>query len=220
MHNSPDTFHKISIFERREGLRHATHIQKQKLSQVYLYAQRALSFLCGRGYLHQHDRRISGVASLGTKVAWPKAMLFFSYGDILRNLSIYRPYHSIYMRSEDESSLPSQKSIVTCCNGCGRKGISTWCLPCYKGWTYRTRVRYAKKPGDILIYIYPTRCNVTQFILSGNWSTCFGWYHHSSSGAQTTVSTTSGICHTVIAICRTPPTAHSNRFQLFHDSGR
>ena len=54
--------------------------------------------------------------------------------------------------------------------------------------------------------IYPTRCNVTQFILSGNCSTCFGWYHHPLSGAQTTVST--------------PPTAHSNQFQLFHDSGR
>jgi len=50
--------------------------------------------------------------------------------------------------------------------------------------------------------IYPTRCNVTQFILSGNCSTCFGWYHHPSSGAQTTVSTASGICHIVIAICR------------------
>ena len=44
--------------------------------------------------------------------------------------------------------------------------------------------------------IYPTRCNVAQFILSGNCSTCFGWYHHQSSGAQTTVSTASGICHT------------------------
>ena len=41
--------------------------------------------------------------------------------------------------------------------------------------------------------IYPTRCNVTQFILSGNCSTCFGWYHHPSSGAQTTVTTASGI---------------------------
>jgi hypothetical protein len=30
----------------------------------------------------------------------------------------------------------------------------------------------------------------------------FGWYHHSSSGAQTTVSTASGICHSVIATCR------------------
>jgi hypothetical protein len=49
--------------------------------------------------------------------------------------------------------------------------------------------------------IYPITCNVTQFILSGNCSTCFGWYHHPSSGAQTTVSTPSGICHTVTAIC-------------------
>jgi hypothetical protein len=50
--------------------------------------------------------------------------------------------------------------------------------------------------------IYPTRCNVTQFILSGNCSTYLGWYHHPSSGAQTTVSTASGICHTVTATCR------------------
>jgi hypothetical protein len=35
----------------------------------------------------------------------------------------------------------------------------------------------------ILIYIYPTRCNVTQFILTGNCSTCFGWYQYPSSGA-------------------------------------
>jgi len=50
--------------------------------------------------------------------------------------------------------------------------------------------------------IYPIRCNVTQFILSGNCSTCFGWYHRPSSGAQTTVSTASGICHTATSTCR------------------
>jgi len=50
--------------------------------------------------------------------------------------------------------------------------------------------------------IYPTRCNVTQFILSGSCSTCFGWYHRPSSGAQTTVSTASAVCHTVTAVCR------------------
>jgi hypothetical protein len=50
--------------------------------------------------------------------------------------------------------------------------------------------------------IYPTKCNVTRFILSGNCSKCFGWYHYPSSGAQTTVSTASGICHTVTATCR------------------
>jgi hypothetical protein len=69
--------------------------------------------------------------------------------------------------------------------------------------------------------------------ISGNCSTCFGSYFHPSSGTHTTVSTASGICHTVTAICRyqletvwvccgwrTSPTAQSNRFQLFHDSGR
>jgi hypothetical protein len=40
-------------------------------------------------------------------------------------------------------------------------------------------------------------------IVSGNCSTCFGWYFHPTSGAHTTVSTASGICHsTITAICR------------------
>ena len=38
--------------------------------------------------------------------------------------------------------------------------------------------------------------------ISGNCSTCFGWYFHPSSEAHTTVSTASDICHTVTAICR------------------
>jgi hypothetical protein len=38
--------------------------------------------------------------------------------------------------------------------------------------------------------------------ISGNCSTCFGWYFHPSSGAHTTVFTATGICHAVTAICR------------------
>jgi len=34
--------------------------------------------------------------------------------------------------------------------------------------------------------------------ISGNCSKCFGWYHHPSSGAYTTVSTASVITHTVM----------------------
>ena len=49
--------------------------------------------------------------------------------------------------------------------------------------------------------MYLTRCNVTQFSISGNCSTCFGWYHHPSSGAQTSVSTVPDICHIVVAMC-------------------
>jgi hypothetical protein len=37
--------------------------------------------------------------------------------------------------------------------------------------------------------------------ISGNCSTCFGWYLHPSSRAHTTVFTASGICHTVTATC-------------------
>jgi len=56
--------------------------------------------------------------------------------------------------------------------------------------------------GLILLRNISNKMKITQFILSGNCSACFGWYHHPSSGAQTAVSTASVICHTVTAICR------------------
>ena len=43
---------------------------------------------------------------------------------------------------------------------------------------------------------------VGYILISGNCSTCFRWYLHPSSGAHSTVSTASGICHTVTATCR------------------
>jgi len=51
------------------------------------------------------------------------------------------------------------------------------------------------------IYIQQDAALHSLFI-SGNCSTCLGWYVHPSSGAHTTVSTASGICHTVTATCR------------------
>jgi hypothetical protein len=56
-------------------------------------------------------------------------------------------------------------------------------------------------PNSIPIYIQQDATLHSLFI-SGNCSTCFGWYFHLSPGAHTTVSTASGICHTVTAICR------------------
>jgi hypothetical protein len=53
----------------------------------------------------------------------------------------------------------------------------------------------------IPIYIQQDATLHSLFI-SANCCTCFGWYHHPSSGAHTNVSTASGICHTVTAICR------------------
>jgi len=55
--------------------------------------------------------------------------------------------------------------------------------------------------NNILIYMQQVATLHSLFI-SGNCSTCFGWYHHPSQGAQTTVSTASGVCHTAIATCR------------------
>jgi hypothetical protein len=53
----------------------------------------------------------------------------------------------------------------------------------------------------IPVYIQQDATLHSLFIF-GNCSTCFGLYHHPSSGAHTTVSTASDICHTVTAICR------------------
>jgi hypothetical protein len=56
-------------------------------------------------------------------------------------------------------------------------------------------------PNSIPIYIQKD-ATLHNLFISGNCSTCFGWYFHPSSGTHTTVSTVPGICHTVTAICR------------------
>jgi hypothetical protein len=61
--------------------------------------------------------------------------------------------------------------------------------------------RIGRAPNIIPIHIQQDATLHSLFI-SGNCSTCFGWYFHTSSGAHTTVSTASGVCDTVTAICR------------------
>jgi hypothetical protein len=46
---------------------------------------------------------------------------------------------------------------------------------------------------NIVMYIQQD-ATLRSLFTSGNCSTFFGWYNHSSLGAQTTVSTASGIC--------------------------
>ena len=70
----------------------------------------------------------------------------------------------------------------------------------------------------ILIYIQQDATLHSLFI-SGNPSTCFGWYLHPSSGAHTTVSTASGTCQIVTATCRYCGGV-GTLFQHLHDSGR
>jgi hypothetical protein len=70
-------------------------------------------------------------------------------------------------------------------------GLTLILLMWRKGWA----------PNSIPIYIQQD-AKLHSLFISGNYSTCFGWYFHPSSGAHTTTSTASGICHTVTAICR------------------
>jgi hypothetical protein len=56
---------------------------------------------------------------------------------------------------------------------------------------------------SIFQYIYIQQdATLHSLLITGNCSICFGWYFHSSSGAHITVSTASGICHTVTAVYR------------------
>jgi hypothetical protein len=60
-------------------------------------------------------------------------------------------------------------------------------------------------PCIVSIFQYMCICNKIQrysLFIFGKCSTYFGWYFRPSSGAHTTVSTASGICHAVTAICR------------------
>ena len=72
----------------------------------------------------------------------------------------------------------------------------------------------------IYIYIYIQQdATLHSFILSGNCSTCFGWYHHPSSGAQTTVSIASGICHTVCHPQHTQTSSNSSMIAADSNNG-
>ena len=58
-------------------------------------------------------------------------------------------------------------------------------------------------PLHIPIYEYIQKdATLHSLFISGNCSTCFGWYLHPSSGVHTTVSTASGTCQALTATCR------------------
>jgi hypothetical protein len=56
--------------------------------------------------------------------------------------------------------------------------------------------------GSVQLKYIQQDATLHSLFITGNCSTCFGWYFHLSSGAHTTVSTSTGICHTVTGICR------------------
>lgn len=68
-----------------------------------------------------HDCKGPGAALLATKIA--RQHMIFSYGDMLRIVSLNHLYHRICLTCEDETSPPLRKLIVTCCDGYGWKQI-------------------------------------------------------------------------------------------------
>jgi hypothetical protein len=86
------------------------------------------------------------------------------------------------------------------------------CASFLKGWHFKDEAqtalltfillmwRIGRAPNSIPIYSYIRQdATLHSLFISGNRSACFGWHFHPSSGAHTTVSTASGICHTVTA---------------------
>jgi hypothetical protein len=65
--------------------------------------------------------------------------------------------------------------------------------------------------NNIVVYKSQQDAHVTEFILSDNCSTCFGRYYHPSAGAQTTVTTASGNCYTILLSA-----AIVEELELFH----
>jgi hypothetical protein len=106
------------------------HAERERL-QVYLHVSRALSVAGGHGYFNQHlPQRWKGRTNAEDQalLRWPprssdlmpcEFLLQEYVEDGLRRQPVYR----ICLRCEDESSPPSQKSIVTYCSGYGRKWI-------------------------------------------------------------------------------------------------
>jgi hypothetical protein len=84
-----------------------------------------------------------------------------------------------------------------------QKKLAVPCVPCHckQNLTLILLMWRTGWANSIPIYIQQDTTLHSLFI-SGNCSTCFGWYLYPSSGARTTVSTASGICHTLTAICR------------------
>jgi len=73
-------------------------------------------------------------------------------------------------------------------------------------------IRGSVHRNNILIQKSQQVAHVTDFILSDDYSTCFEYHYHPSSGAQNN-------CNYSIWVCGWPPTL-SNQFQLFHNSKR
>ena len=81
--------------------------------------------------------------------------------------------------------------------------LMVWRCPVPQRWVAKPFLPGSAENTYTNIPIYMQQdATLHSLFISRNCSTCFGWYLHPSSGAHTTVSTASGICHTITATCR------------------
>jgi hypothetical protein len=100
-----------------------------------------------------------------------------------------------------DNSMCKSDSTCVCAEGFVEDTTNKTCLP---GTLTLILLMWRIGWANIIpIYSYIQQvATLHSLFISGNRSTCFGWYFHPSSGSHTTVSTASGICHTITAICR------------------
>ena len=124
IHNSPTHFTKSVHLN---GGKDFNMRPCSKRNSLYLYVSRVLSFVCNQ---HLAQRWIGHTTTEAQALLrWPPRSPdltichFCSYADILRTLPFYRLYHRICSSCEEESWLPSQKSIAKCYSGYGWQWI-------------------------------------------------------------------------------------------------
>jgi len=88
------------------------------------------------------------------------------------------------------------------------------------GWLLRSLPWQKCRWYQFYVNKCPTRCDCTQFILSVNCSTCFGWFLHPSSRAQITVSTASGTSQPLLLPVSPDPARKlsANLYDIYHCS--
>jgi len=125
---------------------------------IYLYLPRALSFVgCRQGSIltkNGGEESESTITEDQSLLHWPPGSPDLSHAIFFLWVCVKGSFYSIYRLScEDGSSLPSQKSFLTCCSGYGPNGLPASRLPCHKWRTHEALVTYAKKMESFSFYL-------------------------------------------------------------------
>ena len=131
----PNTFHKISTPEWRKDFSMWSTYRQTNYPSISVLAVRAHYNHLVCGYLNQHfplhwvrcttaEDQVIFCSPLRSRDLLPCD--FFLWPCVKD--SFYCHYHRICLSHKHESSLPSEKLIITCCSGMGGKWLLAWRL--------------------------------------------------------------------------------------------